>query len=175
MISPNVQKLLTKTGLALDPSATEEQKALLKNLAFGLEGKTADARESVQAIPPVRTLDDYSTLRTINREQDDLGYDAAVDRGGRITEQKTDAFKERNSAATTDQLRGLGAFTNSSLKVMQPQYDFAYKQQESRDKNIAGQNTFTAGESDKYYKFAASQNSQDLFSRLALGLFLSQI
>jgi len=168
MISP-VQSFLKKTGLSLDPSATEEQKQVLKSLAFGLEGKTADARESVQAIPPVRDLGEYSKRLGIDRDNTIVGNEAAVGQRGEIVGQNTDAFKARDSAATDNQLRGLDAFADTSLRVMQPQYDYAYKQLDSRDKNIAGQNTFTAGETDKYYKFAASQNTQNLFNNLALG------
>ena len=168
MISP-VQSFLKKTGLSLDPSATEEQKQVLKSLAFGLEGKTDDARESVQAIPPVRDLDEYSKRLGVDRENNIVGAEAAVGQRGEIVGQNTKAFKDRDSAATDNQLRGLDAFTDSSLRVMQPQYDFAYKQQESKDKNIAGQNAFTASENAANRKFAASQNTQDLLSRLALG------
>ena len=168
MISP-VQSLLKKTGLSLDPSATEEQKALLQDLAFGLEGKTADARESVQAVPPVQSLDDYSKRKTIDREQYGLGADAAVERGGRITDRNTGAFKARNSAATDDQIRTIGTYADKSRELMQPQYDFANKTLESRNSNIAGQNAFTASENAANRKFAASQNTQDLLSRLALG------
>lgn len=168
MISP-VQSFLKKTGLSLDPSATEEQKQILKSLAFGLEGKTDDARESVQTIPPGQTLEDYDRRQKIDLENSDAGYDNAVKRSGQYTGIRTDAFKERNSAATNDQLRALGAFTDSSMELMQPQYDFANKTLESRDSNIAGQNAFTASENAANRKFAASQNTQDLLSRLALG------
>jgi|TARA_X000001382_G_scaffold94951_1_gene69418 hypothetical protein len=168
MISP-VQSLLKKTGLSLDPSATEEQKALLQDLAFSLEGKTADARESVQAVPPGQTLENYSRRKDIDRENTILGVDAAVGQRGEIVGQNTGAFKARNSAATDDQIRTIGTYADKSRELMQPQYDFANKTLESRNSNIAGQNAFTASENAANRKFAASQNTQDLLSRLALG------